>query len=91
MLQEGPGRLCKVQERLYAQGQWVLLEFQAMDAAGKDGAIPHVMSGVKPQGCEVYSFKGPSAEERITTPSGEKRARAMLEAGHRGRGQKTRH
>jgi PPK2 family polyphosphate:nucleotide phosphotransferase len=65
LLQEGVGRLCKLQERLYAQGQWgVLLVFQAMDAAGKDSAIQHVMSGVNPQGCEVYSFKGPSAEER---------------------------
>ncbi len=65
LLQEGVGRLCQLQERLYAQGQWgVLLVFQAMDAAGKDSAIQHVMSGVNPQGCEVYSFKGPSAEER---------------------------
>jgi polyphosphate kinase 2 (PPK2 family) len=49
---------------LYAQDQWaVLLIFQAMDAAGKDGAIKHVMSGVNPQGCQVYSFKAPTAEE----------------------------
>jgi PPK2 family polyphosphate:nucleotide phosphotransferase len=49
---------------LYAQDKWaVLLIFQAMDAAGKDGAIKHVMSGVNPQGCQVYSFKAPSAED----------------------------
>jgi PPK2 family polyphosphate:nucleotide phosphotransferase len=64
LLQEGVGRLAKLQERLYADDQWgVLLIFQAIDAAGKDGAIRHVMSGVNPQGCQVYSFKGPSAEE----------------------------
>jgi len=52
------------QERLYAQDCWsVLAIFQAMDAAGKDGAIKHVMSGVNPQGCEVYSFKAPTAHE----------------------------
>jgi len=53
-----------LQDKLYAQNQWaVLLIFQAMDAAGKDGAIKHVMSGINPQGCEVFSFKSPSAEE----------------------------
>jgi PPK2 family polyphosphate:nucleotide phosphotransferase len=53
-----------LQERLYAQDQWsVLLIFQAMDAAGKDGVIKHVMSGVNPQSCQVYSFKQPSTEE----------------------------
>jgi len=58
------GRLADLQEKLYAQDQWgVLLIFQAMDAAGKDGAIDHVMSGVNPQGCQVFSFKAPSAEE----------------------------
>lgn len=63
-LREGIDRLRTLQEKLYAQDQWgVLLIFQAMDAAGKDGAIEHVMSGVNPQGCEVYSFKQPSAEE----------------------------
>jgi len=57
-------RLAKLQERLYAQDRWALLViFQAMDAAGKDSAIEHVMSGVNPQGCHVYSFKAPSAEE----------------------------
>jgi PPK2 family polyphosphate:nucleotide phosphotransferase len=65
LLQEGVERLCKLQEKLYAQDQWgVLLVFQAMDAAGKDSAIEHVMSGVNPQGCQVFSFKGPSSEER---------------------------
>ena len=54
----------KFQDKLYAQDRWaVLIIFQAMDAAGKDGAIKHVMSGVNPQGCEVSSFKAPSAEE----------------------------
>jgi PPK2 family polyphosphate:nucleotide phosphotransferase len=53
-----------LQERLYAQDQWsVLLVFQALDAAGKDSAIKHVLSGVNPQGCQVYSFKGPSSED----------------------------
>src|SRR5258706_10553583 len=60
-LQKGIARLSKLQDRLYAQDQWsVLLVFQAMDAAGKDGTIKHVMSGVNPQGCQVYSFKAPS-------------------------------
>lgn len=63
-LAEGVLRLADLQEKLYAQDQWgVLLIFQAMDAAGKDGAIAHVMSGVNPQGCQVSSFKAPSAEE----------------------------
>ena len=57
--------LASLQARLYASAKYaVLLIFQAMDAAGKDGAIKHVMSGVNPQGCEVFSFKQPSAEER---------------------------
>ena len=56
--------LAELQDKLYAHDKWgVLLLFQAMDAAGKDGAIKHVMSGVNPQGCQVYSFKSPSAEE----------------------------
>src|SRR5580765_5253090 len=56
--------LAELQDMLYAQDCWaVLLIFQALDAAGKDGAIKHVMSGVNPQGCQVYSFKSPSAEE----------------------------
>lgn len=58
------GRLRTLQEKLYAQDRWsVLLIFQGMDAAGKDSAIEHVMSGVNPQGCEVYSFKTPTATE----------------------------
>ncbi|HXJ57401.1 MAG TPA: polyphosphate kinase 2 family protein [Verrucomicrobiae bacterium] len=56
--------LAQLQDKLYAQDKWaVLLIFQAMDAAGKDGAIKHVMSGVNPQGCQVYSFKAPTGEE----------------------------
>jgi PPK2 family polyphosphate:nucleotide phosphotransferase len=58
------GLLEELQEKLYAQDRWaLLLIFQGMDAAGKDGAIEHVMSGVNPQGCEVHSFKAPSHEE----------------------------
>ena len=65
LLQEGVGRLADLQEKLYAQNTWgVLLIFQAMDAAGKGGAIEHVMSGVNPEGCQVFSFKSPSVEER---------------------------
>ena len=57
-------RMAELQSKLYAQDCWALLLIvQAMDAAGKDGAIQHVMSGVNPQGCQVYSFKGPSDEE----------------------------
>jgi PPK2 family polyphosphate:nucleotide phosphotransferase len=64
LLRRGTEKLAALQERLYAQDRWgVLLIFQAMDAAGKDGAIEHVMSGVNPQGCQVHSFKAPSAEE----------------------------
>ena len=60
----GVAAMAELQDKLYAQDKWaVLLIFQAMDAAGKDGAIKHVMSGVNPQGCEVYSFKSPSAED----------------------------
>jgi PPK2 family polyphosphate:nucleotide phosphotransferase len=56
--------MAKLQDMLYAQGQWgVLLILQAMDAAGKDGTIKHVMSGINPQGCEVFSFKSPNSEE----------------------------
>src|SRR5277367_821167 len=56
--------LAELQDKLYAQDKWaVLLIFQAMDAAGKDGTIKHVMSGVNPQGCQVFSFKSPSAED----------------------------
>ena len=64
ILQRSIVLLREFQEKLYAQDRWgVLLIFQAMDAAGKDGAIKHVMSGINPQGCQVYSFKAPSAEE----------------------------
>ena len=63
-LEEGVERLTQLQDKLYANGQWaLLLVFQAMDAAGKDSTIKHVMSGVNPQGCQVFSFKAPSAEE----------------------------
>ena len=64
LLKGGVERLSKLQELLYAQDRWsLLLIFQAMDAAGKDGTIKHVMSGVNPQGTEVYSFKAPTHEE----------------------------
>lgn len=64
LLEEGIEKLAEMQEKLYAQNKWaVLLIFQAMDAAGKDGTIKHVMSGVNPQGCQVYSFKAPGPEE----------------------------
>ena len=57
-------KLSKLQSMLYAQDRYsILIIFQAMDAAGKDGTIKHVMSGINPQGCQVYSFKQPSAEE----------------------------
>jgi PPK2 family polyphosphate:nucleotide phosphotransferase len=63
-LRTGIEALSELQERLYAQDRWaLLLVFQAMDAAGKDGVIKHVMSGINPQGCQVYSFKKPSDEE----------------------------
>jgi PPK2 family polyphosphate:nucleotide phosphotransferase len=63
-LQQGVQALAALQDRLYAQDRRaLLLIFQAMDAAGKDGAIKHVMSGVNPQGCQVYAFKAPSNEE----------------------------
>ena len=64
MLEAGTERLAELQEMLYAHDRYALLViFQAMDAAGKDGAIRHVMSGVNPQGCQVFSFKHPSATE----------------------------
>ena len=63
-LQTGVEALSELQGRLYAQDRWsVLLIFQAMDAAGKDGTIKHVMSGVNPQGCEVSSFKSPTSDD----------------------------
>ncbi len=63
-LQRGLERMSELQEMLYAQNQYgLLLIFQAMDAAGKDSVVKHVMSGVNPQGCQVFSFKAPSPEE----------------------------
>jgi PPK2 family polyphosphate:nucleotide phosphotransferase len=63
-LKRGVKQLAALQDMLYAQDRWsLLLIFQAMDAAGKDGAIKHVFSGINPQGCQVTSFKAPSAEE----------------------------
>ena len=81
MLAESIRVLSDLQDRLYAQDRWSLLViFQAMDAAGKDGAIKHVMSGINPAGCEVHSFKAPSSTEldhdymwralRVTPPRG---------------------
>jgi PPK2 family polyphosphate:nucleotide phosphotransferase len=64
LLATGIELLSELQEKLYAQNRWsLLLVFQAMDAAGKDATIKHVMSGVNPQGCQVFSFKAPSEEE----------------------------
>lgn len=64
LLEQGIASMAELQDKLYAQDRWgLLLIFQAMDAAGKDGAIKHVMSGLNPQGCQVYSFKVPSEEE----------------------------
>jgi PPK2 family polyphosphate:nucleotide phosphotransferase len=63
-LLKGIARTAELQDQLYAQGNWsILLIFQAMDAAGKDGAISHVMSGINPQGCQVYSFKVPTSTD----------------------------
>jgi PPK2 family polyphosphate:nucleotide phosphotransferase len=63
-LQKGIASAAELQDKLYAQDSWsLLLIFQAMDAAGKDGIIKHVMTGVNPQGCQVYSFKSPSDRE----------------------------
>lgn len=64
ILQQNLEELAKQQSKLYADDRWsVLVVLQAMDAAGKDGMVKHVTSGLNPQGCDVYSFKGPSAEE----------------------------
>ena len=64
LLQQGTEWLAEEQDMLYAQDRWsLLLIFQAMDAAGKDSTIKHVMSGVNPQGCQVFSFKQPSQED----------------------------
>src|SRR6478736_6597631 len=71
-LQSGVEAMAELQDVLYAQDRWsLLLIFQAMDAARKDGTIKHVMSGVNPQGCQVFSFKQPSREELAHEPSGE--------------------
>lgn len=81
-LAQGRIALSEMQERLYAQDRWsVLLIFQAMDAAGKDGAIKHVMSGINPQGCQVTSFGVPSSREQDHTWLW----RCMLELPERGR------
>ncbi len=65
LLKQGVQRLAELQDKLYAQDTFsLLMVFQAMDAAGKDGTIRHVMSGINPQGCQVFSFKAPSTEER---------------------------
>lgn len=64
LLEKSVAHIEELQDKLYAQDRWcLLLIVQAMDAAGKDGAIKHVMSGINPQGCQVYSFKAPSNEE----------------------------
>ena len=64
LLKKGIDHLADLQDKLYAQRNWaVLIILQALDAAGKDGIVKHVMSGVNPQGCQVYSFKAPSVEE----------------------------
>jgi len=64
ILGENTEKLSKLQDKLYAHDRYsILVIFQAMDAAGKDGTVKHVMSGINPQGCQVYSFKVPSAEE----------------------------
>jgi PPK2 family polyphosphate:nucleotide phosphotransferase len=64
ILADGMARIEELQQRLYAQARWgVLIVLQGMDAAGKDGVVKHVMSGIDPQGCEVHAFKAPSAEE----------------------------
>jgi PPK2 family polyphosphate:nucleotide phosphotransferase len=64
LIEQGSAMASQMQEKLYAQDRWaLLLIFQGMDAAGKDGAIKHVMSGVNPQGCDVHAFKAPTGEE----------------------------
>lgn len=77
-------RAAELQDKLYAQDRWsLLLIFQAMDAAGKDGVIKHVMSGVNPQGCQVYSFKSPS-ENELQHDFLWRTTRVMPERGHVG-------
>jgi len=83
-LHEGTARLGELQDLLYAQNQWsLLLVFQAMDAAGKDGTIKHVMSGINPEGCGVCSFKSPSSEE-LSHDYLWRTAKATPERGHIG-------
>jgi PPK2 family polyphosphate:nucleotide phosphotransferase len=83
-LERGIARLAALQEKLYAQDRWaILIILQAMDAAGKDGTIKHVMSGVNPEGCQVYSFKAPSAEE-LQHDFLWRTSRCLPEAGHIG-------
>ncbi|MGC1452638.1 MAG: polyphosphate kinase 2 family protein [Candidatus Sulfotelmatobacter sp.] len=83
-LQQGIARTAELQDKLYAQNNWaLLLIFQAMDAAGKDGIIKHVMSGVNPQGCQVYSFKAPS-ELELQHDFLWRTTRCMPERGHIG-------
>ena len=84
LLAYGVDQLRALQDRLYAQNTWaLLLIFQAMDAAGKDSTIKHVMSGVNPQGCQVYSFKAPSTEE-LAHDFLWRTARCLPERGHIG-------
>jgi PPK2 family polyphosphate:nucleotide phosphotransferase len=84
LLHESTAMLCDLQEKLYAQDQWaVLLVIQAMDAAGKDSLVKHVMTGVNPQGCEVTSFKQPSTEE-LNHDYLWRAARRLPERGHIG-------
>ena len=84
LLHESTAALCDLQEKLYAQDEWaVLLVVQAMDAAGKDSLIKHVMSGLNPQGCEVTSFKQPSTEE-LNHDFLWRAARRLPERGHIG-------
>jgi PPK2 family polyphosphate:nucleotide phosphotransferase len=83
-LEEGVQTICELQERLYAQAEWsLLLVFQAMDTAGKDATIKHVLSGVNPQGCRVTSFKVPSHEE-LAHDFLWRASKAMPESGHIG-------
>ena len=64
LLAKGVARMAELQDKLYAQDRWaLLLIFQGMDAAGKDGVIKHVMSGISPLGCQIYAFKTPSEED----------------------------
>jgi PPK2 family polyphosphate:nucleotide phosphotransferase len=84
LLDQGIVEMAELQDKLYAQDRWALLVIlQAMDAAGKDGVIKHVMSGVNPQGCQVYSFKAPTSEE-LNHEYLWRTSRRMPERGHIG-------